>query len=135
MPLIVSRYNCSSDNDCSGSLVVASGSSDNSPSSTKMSRGGWSDSSLSDPESLVSFLVGWKALVGLSEVEGRSVFLEEAGGSVAAPTAGQSEDVAGRSAVWANGWSAGLINGSDLMTLAGGEWVGTTFTVLNVGSC
>ena len=135
MPLIVSWYDCSSDNDCSGSLVVASGSSDNSPSSTKMSRGGRPDSSLSDSESLVSFLVGWKALVGLSEVEGQSVFLEEAGGSIAAPTAGRSEDVAGRSAVWVNGWLAGLIKGSDLMTLAGGEWVGTTFTVLNVGSC
>ena len=135
MPLIVSQYDCSSDNDCLGSLVVASGSSDNSPSSTNMSRGGRSDCSLSDSESPVSFLVGWKALEGLSEVEGRSVFLEEVGGSVAAPTAGQSEDVAGRSAVWVNGWSAGLIKGSDLMTLDGGEWEGTTFTVLNVGSC
>ena len=102
MPLIVSLYDCSSDNVCSGSLP-ASRSSDNSPCSTNMSRGGWSDCSLSDSESLVSFLVGWKALEGLSEVEGRSAFLEEAGGSVIAPTAGRSEDVAGRSEDWVKG--------------------------------
>ena len=64
-----------------------------------MSRGGRSDCSLSDSESLVSFLVSWKALEGLSEVEGWSDFLEEAGGSEATPTAGRSEAVAGRSEV------------------------------------